>query len=140
MTLIDREGEARTFKVPNTTKQTLQTIARPVVDQSATIITDEHRGYDGLEDHFKAHHTVNHSETYVRGVIFHTNFAESYHALLKRSIIGTHHHISEKHMSRYLREREFHWNLRKATDGERTFEAIRGGKGKRLKYRVPSVQ
>ncbi len=29
---------------------------------------------------------------------------------LKRSIFGTYHHFSVKHMGRYLREREFHWN------------------------------
>ena len=48
MTLIDREGEARTFMVPNTKKATLQTIARPVVSGSAHIVTDEHLGYHGL--------------------------------------------------------------------------------------------
>ncbi|MBT6118867.1 MAG: hypothetical protein HOH66_13460 [Rhodospirillaceae bacterium] len=48
MTLIDREGEARTFMVPNTKKATLQTIARPVVGGSAHIVTDEHLGYHGL--------------------------------------------------------------------------------------------
>src|SRR3546814_867020 len=90
-----------------------------------------------LDKHFAGHHSVNHSQTFVRGLIVHTNFAESYHALLKRSIIGTHHHISEKHLSRYLREREFHRNRRKATDGERTFDAISGAKGKRLMYRTP---
>ena len=126
LTLVDREGEARTFKIPNTRKSTLQTIIRPNVDRSAVIMTDENRSYEGLDDHFKAHHAVNHSETYVRGMIIHTNFAESYHALLKRSIIGTHHHMSERHLPRYLREREFHWNRRKASDGERTADAIKG--------------
>ena len=114
-TLVERDGQVRTFKIPNTRKGTLQTIIRPVVDRSAVIMTDENRSYEGLDDHFTAHHAVNHSETFVRGMIIHTNFAESYHSLLKRSIIGTHHHISVKHMSRYLREREFHWNRRKAT-------------------------
>lgn len=137
MTLIDRDGEARTFKVPNTKKGTLQGIAIPNVDGTAHIITDENVSYEGIEKHFGSHHTVNHSETFVRGIIFHTNFAESYHSLLKRSIIGTHHHISEKHMSRYLREREFHWNRRQATDGDRTVDAIKGAKGKRLMYRQP---
>lgn len=138
MTLIDREGEARTFKVPNTKKGTLQTVARPNIDKSANIVTDEHHGYEGIEKHFNSHHTVNHSETFVRGLIFHTNFAESYHSLLKRSIIGTHHHISEKHMGRYLREREFHWNSRHEDDGKRTEIAIKGAKGKRLMYRQPA--
>ena len=36
--------------------------------------------------------------TYVRGIIFHTQFAESYHSLLKRGIIGTFHHVSDKHL------------------------------------------
>lgn len=138
LTLVDREGEARTFHVKDTKKSTLQTIVRPNVDNSATIVTDENMSYEGLDKHFAGHHSVNHSKTFVRGLIVHTNFAESYHALLKRSIIGTHHHISEKHLSRYLREREFHWNRRKATDGERTFDAISGAKGKRLMYRTPA--
>ena len=111
---------------------------RPNVDRSAVIMTDENPSYEGLDDFFKAHHAVNHSETFVRAVIIHTNFAESYHSLLKRSIIGTHHHMSAKHLPRYLREREFHWNRRKATDGERTVDAIRGAKGKRLVYKKPN--
>ena len=41
MTLIDRDGDARTFAVPNTKKKTLQAIARPNIDGSAHIITDE---------------------------------------------------------------------------------------------------
>ena len=41
LTLIDREGEARTFKIPNTKKGTLQAIVRPNVDGTATIMTDE---------------------------------------------------------------------------------------------------
>lgn len=138
MTLIDREGEARTFKVPNTKKGTLQGIAIPNVDGTAHIITDEHLSYEGLDRHFASHHTVNHSETFVRGIIFHTNFAESYHSLLKRSIIGTHHHISEKHLHRYLREREFHWNRRKASNGQRTADAIKSARGKRLLYQEPA--
>ncbi len=79
---------------------------------------------------------MNHSETYVRGSSS-TQLCQSYHSLLKRSIIGTHHHISEKHLPRYLREREFHWNRRNATDGERTIDAIKGAVGKRLMYKTP---
>jgi transposase-like protein len=137
MTLIDREGDARTFKVPDTKKGTLQAIAIPNIDGTAHIITDEWSGYEGIEKHFASHHTVNHSETFVRALIFHTNFAESYHSLLKRSIFGAYHHVSAKHLPRYLREREFCWNLRHASDGERTVAAIKGAKGKRLMYREP---
>src|SRR5208282_2278732 len=140
MTLIDREGEARTFKVPNVRKSTLQTIAKPIVDKSATIITDSHLGYTGLDKHFREHHAVDHSKEFVRAVILHTNFAESYHSLLKRGLIGTFHHVSERHLPKYLREFEFRWNSRKATDGERTAKAITGAKGKRLMYQDPLIR
>ena len=135
MTLIDREGEARTLVVPNTRKKTLQAVAKPIVDKSATIMTDAHLSYEGLDNYFRAHHTVDHSKEFVRAVILHTNFAESYHSLLKRGLIGAFHHVSDKHLPRYLREFEFRWNSRKATDGERTEAAIRGTAGKRLTYK-----
>lgn len=136
MTLVERGGEVRSFIVPNTSGQVLRTITRPVVDDTAHIMTDKHASYRGLDKHFASHQSVDHSKEYVRGII-HTNFAESYHSLLKRSIIGTHHHISTTHLARYLREREFHWNRRQATDGDRTVDAIRGAKGKRLMYQAP---
>ena len=135
MTLIDREGDARTFVVPNTKKKTLQGIAKPIVDKSATIITDAHLSYEGLDDHFRAHHAVDHSKQFVRTVILHTNFAESYHSLLKRGLIGAFHHVSERHLPRYLAEFELRWNTRKMSDGERTERVIKAAEGKRLTYR-----
>ena len=77
MTLIDREGDAVAVHVPNLRKGTLQKVARPIVDQSANIVTDAHLSYEGLDEHFHSHHVVDHSKTFVRGIIFHTNFAES---------------------------------------------------------------
>ncbi|KFG90225.1 putative transposase for insertion sequence element [Sphingobium herbicidovorans NBRC 16415] len=134
MTLIDREGDVKTVKVPNVRKNTLQSLARPIVDQSATIITDAHLSYEGLAEHFHGHHVVDHSKTFVRGVIFHTNFAESYHSLLKRGIIGSFHHVSDKHLPRYLAEFDRRWNTRKERDGARTVRVIETAIGKRLTY------
>lgn len=133
MTLLDRWGDVKTVKVPNVRRGTLQELAKPIVDRSATIVTDGHYGYDGLDDHFHAHFTVDHSRTFVRGVI-HTNFAESYHSLLKRGIIGTFHHVSDKHLSRYLAEFDRRWNTRKQGDGERTVNVVSTAIGKRLRY------
>jgi len=135
MTLIDREGDVKTVKVPNVRKGTLQALARPIVDQSATIVTDAHLSYEGLGNHFRAHHTVDHSKTFVRGVILHTNFAESYHSLLKRGIIGAFHHVSDKHLPRYLAEFDRRWNTRKDRDGTRTVSVISTAIGKRLTYK-----
>jgi transposase-like protein len=138
MTLIDREGDVRTVKIPNTRKGTLRAVARPIASGSAHIITDDNTSYERIDKHFASHHTANHSETFVRGLNFHTNFAESYHSLLKWSIVGTHHHLSEKHLPHYLRKREFMWNNRKASDGERKETVIGQAVGKRLEYRTPA--
>lgn len=133
-TLVDRAGDVKTVVVPNVRKNTLQNIAKPIVDKSAHIVTDAHLSYTGLEEHFAGHSTVDHSKTYVRGVVFHTNFAESYHSLLKRGIIGSFHHVSDKHLHRYLAEFDRRWNTRDENDGERAVKVLETGIGKRLTY------
>jgi transposase-like protein len=134
MTLMDREGDVKTVKVPNVRKETLQALAKPLVDKDAYVITDAHLSYEGLRDHFAGHGTVDHSKEYVRGLVFHTNFAESYHSLMKRGIVGAFHHISEKHIGRYLAEFDRRWNTRKESDGERVVNVIKTAFGKRLTY------
>jgi hypothetical protein len=71
-------------------------------------------------------------------VIVSTNTAESFFALLKRSHYGIHHHMSFKHLHRYVTERSFFWDTRKISDGERMVATIRGAEGKRLMYRDPA--
>jgi len=43
----------------------------------------------------------------------HTNTIENVWSLLKRSIIGSYHKVSEKHLNAYLDELEFRFNNRK---------------------------
>jgi transposase len=58
------------------------------------------------------HGTVNHgAEEWVKGV-HHTQGIEGFWSILKRSIRGTHVHVSRKHLAKYLAEFEFRWNLR----------------------------
>lgn len=136
-TLIDRHGEARSFHVDDRKATTLQRTIQREVHGLTHILSDEHKGYEGLDSWFSGHGSVTHSKgEYVRGVI-HTNFAESFFSLLKRGIVGAFHHVSKKHLPRYLEEFDFRWNRRQDTDGERMVDAIRGGDGKRLMYRAP---
>ena len=56
--------------------------------------------------------TVNHSiKEYVRGDV-HTNSVENIWSLLKRSIIGSYHKVSVKHLDAYLDELEWRFNNR----------------------------
>ena len=133
MAMVERRGRVISKPLENVTGKTLKTAIKDVVDRESKIITDEWKGYTGIEKEFKGgHHVVNHAiGEYCRGNIS-VNGAESFFALLKRGVNGTFHHISRKHLLRYCNEFSFRWDNRKVNDGQRTEEAVRGMKGKRL--------
>jgi transposase-like protein len=87
-------------------------IAAKLADETSAIMTDDFPAYDGCGDHNTRHETVNHSaKEWVRGDV-HTNTMENVWSLFKRSIIGSYHQISVKHLDRYLDELEFRFNNR----------------------------
>ena len=96
--------------------------------------TDTSPVYNQVGKEFAKHETVDHSkEEYVCGTA-HINTAEGYFSKLKRSIDGTNHHVSEKHLPRYLAEFDFRYSTRKDADGTRIEKAITRVTGKRLTY------
>ena len=110
---IQREGEVRLEQIPDVKKETLHDfIGRTVKDEAEAIYTDELQSYLGIEDHDTRHETVNHSiEQWAVGDV-HTNGIEGVWSLFKRSIVGTFHKMSRKHMDRYLEELEWRFNNR----------------------------
>jgi len=138
-TLVEREGEARSFHVANVTAKTLRPIIVKHASRKSHLMTDESPVYPKIGDEFAGHGTVNHSaDEYARlGGFIHSNSVESYFAILKRGVYGTYHSVSEAHLHRYLAEFDFRHNSRKVTDTERAEAALRGGKGKRLMYHQP---
>lgn len=137
-TLVEREGEARSFHVTNVNSKTLRPIIVETASRKSYLMTDESPVYPKIGKEFSGHGTVNHSaKEYVRGTFWYTNTVESYFALLKRGVYGTFHSISEAHLHRYLSEFDFRHNNRKLSDAERAEALLRGAKGKRLLYRQP---
>ena len=87
--------------------KTAQDFASATVEAGSTIYTDESNIYNRIP--FE-HDAVNRSVgEYFRGDV-HTNSAESVWALLKRSIHGTWHHVSPKHLHRYVNEASMRLN------------------------------
>jgi transposase-like protein len=88
-------------------------IKQKIADECPAICTDELQVYNPIiEDKDTRHYQVNHShKQYVFGDI-HTNTLENVWSLFKRSIIGSYHKISVKHLDRYLDEFEFRFNNR----------------------------
>ena len=66
-----------------------------------------------------------------------TNQAENFFSQLKRSIDGTHHHVSVHHLQRYLSEFEFRYTHRKESDTERMCRLVGRVHGRRLMYVRP---
>lgn len=110
---IQREGTVRFRVESRRTREALHSFVNEnVADGAAAIYTDEHSGYEGIGDGDTAHETVNHgAEEWVRGDV-HTNTVEGVWSLFKRSIVGSYHQLSAKHLDAYLDEMAFRFNNR----------------------------
>jgi transposase-like protein len=137
LALVDREGNSYSFHIANVKAQTLRENIVKTVAADSHLMTDELVSYSAIGREFAGHTTVNHSaDEYVRlGGFAHVNNAEACFSLMKRAVFGTHHSISEAHLSRYLAEWDFKYNTRNASDGERAALIAKGIEGKRLTYR-----
>lgn len=133
--MVERGGRVRAEKVKYVNAYTLKKTLKKHVADSADLMTDQHSGYTKVGRPFKSHGVVNHSiGEYVRGNAY-TNTVEGFFSLLKRGIVGTFHHVSEKHLPLYLAEFNHRYNTRKDTDGERTVAGLAKAEGKRLTYK-----
>lgn len=137
-TLVERNGKARSFHVPNVNGANLKPILQSQVSHLSTVYTDESRIYDKLGHSFYAHDTVAHKlGEYARGPVT-TNTVEGFFSILKRGLIGTYHHVSEQHLQRYVTEFDFRYNNREALgvdDEQRAVQVVKQLYGKRLTYR-----
>ncbi|MCY3813410.1 MAG: IS1595 family transposase [Gammaproteobacteria bacterium] len=108
----ERGGKVKAQPVERTDKRTLREFIEGNVDQGATVYTDDAAAYGALPSVINQyqHETVAHGKgEYVRGEV-HTNSIEAVWAVLKRSIHGTWHHVSPKHLGRYVNEASFRLN------------------------------
>ena len=131
-----RGGKVIAMPIKMTDKGTIQDIIFKHVEEDTTIYTDEHGGYDGLDEEGYEHDTVNHGEgEYVDGPV-HTNSIEAVWAVFKRGLKGIYHNVSVKHLGRYVDEYALRLN-EGAVDNhtlDRIAAMLLGGQGKRLTF------
>jgi len=110
---VQRDGEARLQVLDDRTREVLHSfIKKYVANNTEAIYTDDWPAYNGIADNDTRHETVNHSaEEWVRGEV-HTNYVENIWSLLKRSLVGSYHKVSKKHLEAYLDELEWRFNNR----------------------------
>ena len=116
---VSRGGDMVARVVSGTNAKTLNSFVRETVSKAATLLsTDDHGGYIGLSKSYP-HKVVRHSKgEYVVGSV-HTQTIDGYWSQLKRQIIGIHHWVSRKQLSRYVDESSWRYNQRKAGEGDR---------------------
>jgi transposase-like protein len=110
---VERGGDVRLKIDKRRDRKTLRGFVENTVDDSAgAIYTDANPAYGDLSDEDTRHATVDHrSEEWVRAQV-HTNTIEGVWSLLKRSIVGSYHQLSAKHLPAYLDEIAFRFNNR----------------------------
>jgi hypothetical protein len=132
----DETREVRSHVVADASGLTLGRILMGNVDpMGSTLVTDKWKGYNLARSFFSKHESVDHSAgEYVRDG-FTTNAVEGFFSQLKRSIDGTHHHVSRKHLGRYVAEHDFRCSTCKMSDSDRMRHLMSRTSGRRLMYR-----
>ena len=104
----ERGGKVSAKVIPETGKETVHKTLSDMVEGTATLMTDEHKSYEGAP--FAAHRIVRHAvREFVNGMAS-TNEIESVWSILKRGWVGIYHHFSEKHLQLYVNEFCFRLN------------------------------
>lgn len=108
---VERGGEVRAVVVDAAGIRSSKTFIKSSVKDSSELHTDESRIYIWTNKEM-THNTVNHSlGEYSRGSIT-TNTIEGFWGQLKRSIHGTYHSVSQKHLQLYVDEFAFRYSHR----------------------------
>jgi transposase len=114
MGFVSRNGQVKTEVMFG--GKTFKERVRDNVSKDAIIVTDSHAGYEGLGIEYFKHEVLNHfADEYVKGE-YHTNTIEGFWSQLKRTIKGTHIHVSARHLQKYSDEVAFRYMNRHNQD------------------------
>lgn len=134
LSLVERGGPIRSMYLDH---RTVRAALYQHLDFDSRLVTDGHVYYTKLLP-LGHHEFVDHSKgEYTRGDV-HTQTLEGFFSIFKRGLVGVYQHIDQKHLNRYLAEFDFRMNNREKLgidDVQRTANAVKGAKGKRLTYR-----
>ena len=110
MGMVERKGSLMTEIIPDVKANHVLPVVEKNVRKGSTISTDEAHAYKRLKGY--KHGTVRHSIEQYRNGIYCTNAIEGFWSQIKRSISGTHVHVSKKYLQTYLVEFEYRYNMR----------------------------
>ncbi len=110
--MVERQGKARAMHVRSSGARVLLPTIQQNTEAGSLIHSDEWGAYKTLPKLGYSHTTVNHSRLgFARGNVT-TNTIEGFWSQLKRSLDGTYHAVSPKHLQGYINEFVFRYNYR----------------------------
>lgn len=128
----ERNGKIVGKVMDSTGKFEMHKLIETNVLKNSAIFSDDYTSYRGINKKGYKHHVVNHSNgEYVRGIAG-TNSIESVWAGFKRGVYGTYHHLSKKHLQRYVNE--FCFKLSNGGQSMSFLDAVCSNKQNALKY------
>lgn len=114
--VVMREREGRALPFVTKTEACGVALVRQFVHADATVHADEAGHWDNLGIHYRTER-INHQEAYsLDGAC--TNQAESFFSRIRRSEMGTHHHIAGPYLDSYANEMAWRENHRRVSNGE----------------------
>ena len=131
--VLDRKTKQVAATVLSTHKiHAVQDSVYQKVKLGAVLYSDEGTGYRFLVG-FQHEKVKRSAFEYVRGDV-HTNSIESFWATMKRAYVGTFHHLSAKHLWRYVNEFVGRYNVRDEDTIDQMKSIAKGLPGRRLTY------
>jgi len=110
--MVSRNGKSKAKVVEEVETKTILKIIKDNIKVGSRIISDEMRIYPKVKKLGYSHSSVKHSaKEYVRGRVY-TNSIEGFWSQIKRSIHGTYHSVSVKHLQSYIDEFSYRYNHR----------------------------
>jgi len=108
---VQRKGKVVAQVIDRRAYSTVVPLVRGHVKIGANLMTDSDLSFKKAGQFYK-HEAVNHSrKEYVRGNVY-TNTIEGFWSQLKRSVSGTYHFVSRKHLQGYVDEFAWRYNQR----------------------------
>ncbi|OHA70733.1 MAG: hypothetical protein A3F15_00130 [Candidatus Wildermuthbacteria bacterium RIFCSPHIGHO2_12_FULL_40_12] len=136
MAMVQRKGNVKSVHIEDASTSSMLKVLRENVKFGSRVISDDHSAYKGNKvlRIGMFHSTIKHSKKeYVRGNVY-TNTVEGFFSQFKRSLDGTYHSVSLKHLQSYADEFSFRYNHRSACFYELLYRLCgqQGLRGKRI--------
>lgn len=116
MAVVQRKGQVKSKHIIDNSTSSLLKVLKDNIAFGSRVITDDNSSYkpNKVMRLGMFHDKINHSKKeYVKNDIY-TNTVEGFFSQFKRSIDGTYHSVSLKHLQSYVDQFSFHYNHRSA--------------------------